>query len=410
MLEKNRQRLKSILASLTLFAAASFLCVIAGEAFLRIFPGLLRQDLRAILILDSQGGVRHQTPGVISSDEFYSTCRIDEHGFRNESPWPAKTDIVIVGDSFVFGFGVNDDQSWPALLARDFPQQHIMNLGQVGAGVGQYQRIYEQFGVGLRPRLVLVGLLMSNDGWDTMMYDRWSKSGSSDDYMQWRDYGRFKFNPRNPIDGIKGLLKRKSYLFALLLQTREAYLDWSLSEPKMFNCPRGGRLQLFPSRLAAAASSAQPDRQEFRLMLEAIERIQSLADQNGTKVLFVFQPDKEQVYLPLLEPASHVPDPGLALHNEMERRGISDFDLTPMLRQRAQAGECLYFEKDGHPNVHGYAAIAEIVSAYLKQNARRYGLEIPAKFPQTKAHGQSPNGAKTVMGQAIDVEKRDTGI
>ena len=37
-----------------------------------------------------------------------------------------------------FGQGVNDEQAWPAILARAFPTSRIINLGLIGAGPQQY--------------------------------------------------------------------------------------------------------------------------------------------------------------------------------------------------------------------------------------------------------------------------------
>jgi hypothetical protein len=48
--------------------------------------------------------------------------------------------------------------------------------------------------------------------------------------------------------------------------------------------------------------------------------------------------------------------------------------LGPAFRERAAAGETLFFEVDGHPNARGYAVIAEAVLTYLKAHAQPLGL------------------------------------
>ena len=76
----------------------------------------------------------------------------------------------------------------------------------------------------------------------------------------------------------------------------------------------------------------------------------------GTHVLVVLQPGKEEVYLPLTDPS--VPDPERPLREALDRLRIEYLDLTPGFRQRAAAGARLFFEVDGHPNAAGYALIA----------------------------------------------------
>jgi hypothetical protein len=46
----------------------------------------------------------------------------------------------------------------------------------------------------------------------------------------------------------------------------------------------------------------------------------------------------------------------------------------PGFRSRAEKGEVLFFEADGHPNRRGYALIADLVLANLKSHAKQYGL------------------------------------
>ena len=90
----------------------------------------------------------------------------------------------------VFGYGVGEDEAWPARLAAAMPDAKIINLGLIGAGPQQYLRILETFGLPLRPRLVVVGLFPQNDFWD-VLFERWLHSDEpSWNYMVWRDFGQ----------------------------------------------------------------------------------------------------------------------------------------------------------------------------------------------------------------------------
>ena len=67
-------------------------------------------------------------------------------------------------------------------------------------------------------------------------------------------------------------------------------------------------------------------------------------------MLVLLQPSKEQTYLPARPQAA---DPTQELLEEFNRNGIDYLDLAPVFRQRAAAGERLFFEADGHPNQAG---------------------------------------------------------
>jgi hypothetical protein len=86
----------------------------------------------------------------------------------------------------------------------------------------------------------------------------------------------------------------------------------------------------------------------------------------------IFQPSKEEVYLPLL--GDPLPDPTGPLRAVLDKLSIRYLDLTPVFRRRAEAGDKLFFAVDGHPNVRGYALIADLVLSHLKENSKRYGL------------------------------------
>ena len=371
--------------NLCLLLVSLILCLVLWESALRLFPRLLPPGIRQRFEVTSQSmGVSHpyighlHTPnitGTLQGKDFKATHHTDAYGFRNVWPWPAAADIVVVGDSFVFGYGVMDQQAWPAVLNHALPQYCTLNLGLIGAGPEQYLRVYETFGRQMQPRVLLIGMLMANDGWDAVMFDHWLALGATGNYMKWRDYGRYIFTPRDPIEGLKNLGRRYSYLYNL---AQGAYKTWRWGGLEILPFADGSQLQLVPSQLGEATARAQPDQPGFDLILKALTRLHTLATANNTHVLVIFQPGKEEVYLPLLgKPAV---DPGAALHLALDQQGIDTLDLTNAFRQHAQAGERLFFEVDGHPNQYGYKLIAQEVLAHLKQHATTYGLtEITAE-------------------------------
>ena len=292
----------------------------------------------------------------------------DAWGFRNSWPWPKQADILAVGDSLTYSQMVDEDQAWTTILARGLPHSHVLNLGLIGAAPQQYLRVYETFGIALAPKVLLVGLFLANDLWGAKQFDRWWQAGVEGAFPE---FGRQK--PASGMHVWVAQQLRRLYLFALLHDLHESYRAGRLFSGETIELPSGGRLQLVPSLLAQMAAYEQPGRPQFTLVMETIEQIYALAQRNHTHCLILFFPSKEEVYLPILgEKAADLVAP---FAPELEIRGIPYLDLGPSFRDRAAAGEQLFFEVDGHPNARGYALVAEVVLAHLKQKAREYGLQ-----------------------------------
>ncbi len=369
--------------------------IVVAEVGLRLFPQLLpsvTQQFRLDAEPD-QMGVAHpyighlHTPNndlVIPNRDFQAVHHTDGHGFRNVWPWPETTDIVFVGDSLTFGYGVEDGESWPAIIDAALPQARVINLGLIGASPEQYVRVYETFGVPLKPKLLVVGLFPGNDFWDAGLFAKWLSNGIGDNYMAWRDYGRpLKSEGRGK--SLERFLKQHVVLYHVYRQARHTYRDWRTGEPKQLRLSQGGQLQLSPRRLAGLTAGTRPERPEFGYVIQALTRLKALAAAHKTHVVLVLQPDKEGIYLPLMGvPAV---DDAAHLRPELERLALDYVDVTPWFRQRAQAGEQLFFETDGHPNGAGYRLIAEVVLNHVRQRVTAYGL------PRESTPGERVQGA-----------------
>jgi hypothetical protein len=240
----------------------------------------------------------------------------------------------------------------------------------------------------------VVGVFVRNDFWDAETFDLWLKSGYGGNFMRWRDQGRPDAHPLNwsdPEQILRAVFSR--HVYPLLRASRVYNLARALQTqgtPTFFHFAGGSRVRLVPKDLWDAASLADNSR-AFRLALDAFQAIQSSAEKQGTHVLMVLQPSKEEVYLPLVQ--TGVPDPTATLREEFERRGIEYLDLVAAFRQRAAAGEQLFFENDGHPNPTGYALTAELVLAHLTASAAKYGLPQPGPIPLRATGETAPTGA-----------------
>jgi lysophospholipase L1-like esterase len=372
-------RLKSILGIVVLIGASIALALGAAEACLRLFPELLPEEAqlrlhwRSINEPASRGHpyLGHMFPpnyeGRFERDggNFSFTYTTDEHGFRNRAPWPPRAEIVVVGDSMAFGYGVEDDETWTALLEDRLPRARIVNLGLVGAAPQQYLRLYDAFGQELQPALVLFCLFPGNDLAEAELFDRWVQDGSKGNYY----LRRFSENGGEERLDLRGLLEQ-SYLVNFLRDVRQ-HARSQLGGRTITFADRG-RLQLVPALYDNLDRRTDPDHPAFRMTLDAVEQTRALAEQNGSAFLVLLVPTKEEVYLPLLD---QEPPPLTApFAAQFDDLGIPYLDLTPGLRASARQGERLFFEVDGHPNAAGYRLMADLVLDHLRNNADRYDL------------------------------------
>lgn len=132
----------------------SMALLMVTEMIVRL-AGFARQEI--ILIEDQRLGHRMK-PG---------TGEADVWGFRNQVV-PARTDVVFLGDSQVFGFGVDRSESIPSQFAQ-LSGLSTLNLGLVGYGPVQYRELAPR-ALGLDPKALVIGFYLGNDFIDAYMY------------------------------------------------------------------------------------------------------------------------------------------------------------------------------------------------------------------------------------------------
>jgi len=104
------------------------------------------------------------------SEEFNTRATINNLGFRGvptEIRRNERMRVVAIGDSFTFGYGAGDQETWPyhleQALKRTGLNVEVLNLGRPGAGPRGYEIIAANALPLLKPDLVLLGILQSDD-------------------------------------------------------------------------------------------------------------------------------------------------------------------------------------------------------------------------------------------------------
>lgn len=92
------------------------------------------------------------------------TLSTNSHGFRGKQDFPYARDkrklrILILGDSFTFGDGVNDDETYSYYLQQMLPGTEVINMGVHGYGHDQMLILFKEVGVRYKPDIVILGFL-----------------------------------------------------------------------------------------------------------------------------------------------------------------------------------------------------------------------------------------------------------
>jgi hypothetical protein len=171
-------RLSRLLTNVILVFATILMCLLCAEWGLRlgsnVYPsfypakkgwvGEYENRPSTTFVTDPQTGWRmHPNVSFVwtigKEDQTYTS---NSQGFRSGSNFDKndrRVKFAFVGDSFTFGTGVANNESFPELLARDSPHRTSWNFAMPGFGVDQMWLSSRYQALPLKPDLLVVGLV-----------------------------------------------------------------------------------------------------------------------------------------------------------------------------------------------------------------------------------------------------------
>jgi hypothetical protein len=271
--------------------------------------------------------VRHVTP------EFDVAVRTDARGARvaagaargaaapGVAPMPPR--MVAVGDSFVFGWGVEAEESFAALLAGAAGGE-LVNLGVAGYGVDQQLLMLRERGLPLRPGLVLVGLHLP----DVFRNELRVQAGRGKPWFELRGGGRLGLAGVPVPDPAPRLPRRGLDRLDLVLRGRQALAHRGV-----------GRVwPLTAAILGAMANDCAAA---------------------GARLLVVLVPTDHAVHGSRFERWTADLATG-RLRSILAAERIEHVDPTARMRAAAAGpGPRLYYPRDGHLTIAGHRVVAE---------------------------------------------------
>ncbi len=361
------------------------ICLAASELLLRFFlpqntldrmqsatPAMFRKsDLLAYELVPS-------SKGKLRREEFDTTITINSSGYRGRELHTDKRGrfrIMVVGDSFTLGWGVEDDETYPAqmerILANEYHKEgiEVINAGfAAGYSPDTYYLFLKERGLQLHPDLVLIGFFVGNDIDHRGAFEhQWIKTDQEGLPLQIKNVegevenGRWvrqhkRLSYRIPI-------LRNSHLFHLILSSGKGFI-------RVFKSDAARRVEFvnpfmyektYAERTEAAVKRTQT---LFRAMAR-------LAAKEKISLAVIMIPAREQVYSDELPSAFNRnrdwEKPQRIFKEFFKKEQMLYLDLLPIMKAESK-GTDFYFRYDMHWNAKGHEFGGRTISAYLVEN------------------------------------------
>lgn len=171
--------MKRLISNLMLVFFSILLTMFMLEALLRIFFPVYsptverRHEDTNLMEFDSRYGWFHKkdTTVWVETQEYAEKVYLNEKGLRGKSyPYEKKSGvyrIIILGDSFVFGLGVGDEDLFSLKLEELFKRYgkdvEVINMGLNGFGTDQEYLLLEYEGFDYSPDMLIIFFFVGND-------------------------------------------------------------------------------------------------------------------------------------------------------------------------------------------------------------------------------------------------------
>jgi hypothetical protein len=284
---------------------------------------------------------------------------------------PGRQRILLVGDSFTFGYGVEQDETFAAKLQERLDANRtrveVINAGFAsGFTLDTHYLFLREIGAAWGPDRTIVGICLSND-LDDLAKTKWRVADGKLVSLS-KVTG---FLPTWLSDALPIWLKSSGMLnFARsgLLQQLQAHGSPAGPPPSL---PTACELEDEPYRTVARSiqgSQAPPPLEEASGDWPAPERASWVARawsaharENGYRLTFMLIPDRQEVQGMATEPTiRRMLEVRKAFTDAAAAAGIEILDPTLDMRTRwCATRQPLYFDIDGHWNANGHRFIAE---------------------------------------------------
>ncbi|OGV72799.1 MAG: hypothetical protein A3K19_28390 [Lentisphaerae bacterium RIFOXYB12_FULL_65_16] len=299
------------------------------------------------------------------SIEYDTRLTTNEQGLR--SP-PLRRDptfrILCLGDSFCMGMGVDDDRSYSAVLQslvrhEGWDDVEVVNAGVLGYNPGPMYAFFENEGLALAPRIVVLEFWVGDDVY--------CAPGSAIPRL------RSQVTVRDRIQAAAF----KSHLLLLTMERLRGIRPvrrWLLD---------AGVLSRYPSDMLLREGEADRHKDKIDALGRLLVRFKQLCDSRQIQLLLVLMPVREQVSTEFWEatvaynlrpgppPKPDLLGPNRTMKQLTEAAGIEMLDLLPVIAAANRVEACYFPKWDVHFNERGHQVVAQELFRRLEERLRK---------------------------------------
>lgn len=353
-------QMKHFLKKFVLFTSPIFLFWIA-EAFIlppnfftyRLWESLLYSSQiprvgpfypNTTLDMTEQGDLGHHTANAVDKKVVWKT---DEWGFRNDR-FIANPDMLIIGDSFVAGTGLSQDETLTARLA---------------AFTGGRLRIYNMAPSTLEDMIYLIdnGIIHKPKLLIFSMVERNVPKPVPGHLSRPFDINTVSYNVKRKLYGLTGFDAFYDRL-TRFYNVRWAQARINHQQGLGLVSPIDHHMLFLQGKKSVAKADAR-----LKSTSNALVSYKKYCDSQKIDFLFLPMPNKETVYYDLV-PLSRQPDYLVRLDSILGKAGIATINLLPLYNYERQKGSLLYHPDDSHWNAYATRLVANEIANYLDKS------------------------------------------
>jgi hypothetical protein len=280
----------------------------------------------------------------------------DRWGYRNPVSLE-QADVALIGDSYVEGWYVSDEQTLARRLQAHL-NRSVINLGVAGYGTLQEFRLLKQDGIRFQPKVVVWFFFEGND---------------LDNDAHFENFLAGKpFSPAEIQANARGLAQNQSW-------QHRSFTRAALRQLRLWSAPVLPSYPPYIGRLAVPGQPEQPiyfadyaarpwgtwEAGRWEKARETLRQAIEFSHAQGIHILFVFVPMKFRVYRPFVTFAADSPCrtwsiwPLSSLFTTFcQATGVPCLDVTELFQDAIRAGSMPYAAVDTHWGPAGHALIA----------------------------------------------------
>lgn len=279
---------------------------------------------------------------------------------------------MVLGDSFAWGFGVNDGEIFTDYLESSLSDMEVINLGVTAYGLRQEIDYFKRLGIKFAPDVVVLALVM-NDIHDARDRDKGERPKTAKVLKSVPD--------RNFFRTVKQAFAGNSALYVLLQDVTYQYkfvvdimVRIGLKEPPLgfdgLDSNLMPALRTYPAKLEKAWKNAQTQLLELKAICEryGIRFIIALVPSRQSIDMRAFQ--QTIAYTKFYEDDFDLDKPYRALMAFGGKHDIEVVNPVDAFRDAAAAGADLYLTREMHFSKDGHRLFAAQISNYLRQDSR----------------------------------------